>query len=444
MRCSTDSRLKLFACVVGAVAPALVAMVGTVSAADESFKATTAITLPTTITSFDISFVDAELGLYALGDRTGNAADVIDTTTNTLVGQFGKGLFTGPGACPPAKQPAGANDCAGPDGVSIINHRELWVGDGDSTVKVFELSAGPTAAPTHVISTGGNHRADELCFDPEHQIVLMANNAESPFPFATAISVASHSVIKRITFDGTNGTPKATNGAEQCQWSPRTEKFYISIPEINGNGVTTSGGGVAVIDPQTLKVEKTFAIDLAKCQAPQGMTIGPDHQILLGCNGAANTNNATVVIDERDGHVIKTLNQESGADEVWYNPGDGHYFLARSTVSTDPAHQLLGVVDAESLTADTSAITNGAGKGNVHSVAADPVRNQVYVPIPSTGNAGVCSSAGGTDTKGCIAVFTTPNDDKCFAEGSPVIRVADGDEDHMREGCRRHRHHDDD
>ena len=67
------------------------------------------------------------------------------------------------------------------------------------------------------------------------------------------------------------------------------------------------------------------------------------------------------------------------------------------------------------------------------------------MPIPSTATAGVCSSAGGTDTQGCIAVFTTPNDDKCFAEGSPVIRVSeDGDEDHMREGCRRHHHHDDD
>jgi hypothetical protein len=441
MSCRAD-RLRLLACVVGAVAP-LVAMVGTVSAADETFKATTAITLPTKITSFDISFVDAEIGLYTLGDRTGNAADVIDTTTNTLVGQFGKGLFTGPAPCPPPKQPAGANDCAGPDGVSIINHRELWVGDGDSTVKVFELAAGPGAAPTHTISTGGVHRADELCFDPEHQIVLIANNAESPFPFGTAISVASHSVIKRITFDGTGANPKATNGAEQCQWSPRTEKFYISIPEINGPGNNSVAGGVAVIDPVSLNVEKTFVVDVTKCSGPSGLTVGPDHQLLLGCAGTAATPaNSTVVIDERNGHIIKTLANESGNDEVWFNPGDNHYFLARSSAV---GGQFLGVVDAESLTEDTSVPTNATGKGNAHSVAADPVKNQVYVPIPSTATAGVCSSAGGTDTQGCIAVFTTPNDDKCFAEGSPVIRVSeDGDEDHMREGCRRHHHHDDD
>jgi hypothetical protein len=411
---------------------------GVATAADETFTAKTAITLPTKITSFDISFVDPVTSLYVLGDRTGNAADVIDTTNNTLVGQFGKGLFTGPGLCPPAKQPAGANDCAGPDGTLIVDHSHIWVGDGDSTVKIFEIAAGPGGTPV-VVSTGGVHRADELCVDPEDQIVLVANNAESPFPFATAISVANPHVLKRITFDGTGTNPKATNGAEQCQWSPRTEKFYISIPEIDGPGDNSVHGGVAVIDPKTLAVEKTFVIDVQKCSGPQGMAIGPDHQILLGCNGALNANASTVVIDERDGHVIKTLNNESGADEVWFNPGDGHYFLARS--SAVGTQQLLGVVDAERLSEDASAVTNGAGKGNAHSVAADPVGNQVYVPIPSTANQGVCEAAGGVAGQGCIAVFTSPNDDKCFAEGGPVIRVSeDGDEDHMREGCRRHDH----
>jgi hypothetical protein len=438
MKSRSCTRLKVFAYVAGAVLPALVS-VGSPAVADEAFTATTAITLPTKIQSFDISFVDPVIGLYVLGDRTGNAADVIDTTTNTLVGQFGKGLFTGPGLCPPAKQPAGANDCAGPDGTLIVNHSHIWVGDGDSTVKIFEIAAGPAATPV-TVSTGGVHRADELCVDDRDQIVLVANNAESPFPFATAISVKNPHVLKRITFDGTNNTPKATNGAEQCQWSPRTGKFYISIPEVNGSGGNTTSGGVAVIDPKTLTVEKTFIIDFASCVGPQGMAIGPDHQILLGCNGASPTA-STVVIDERNGHIIKTLANESGADEVWFNPGDGHYFLARS--SAVGANQLLGVVDAERLSEDPSAITNGAGLGNVHSVAADSVSNQVYVPIPSTANQKVCSSAGGTDATGCIAVFTTPNDDKCVAEGSPVIRVSeDGDEDHMREGCRRH-HHDD-
>jgi hypothetical protein len=170
------------------------------------------------------------------------------------------------------------------------------------------------------------------------------------------------------------------------------------------------------------------------------MALGPDHQMLLGCNGASGDGqNSTVVIDERDGHVIKVLTQESGSDEVWFNPGDGHYFLARSSAAG--ANQLLGVVDANRLTEDASAITNAAGKGNAHSVAADPEHNRIYVPIPKTATAGVCSSAGGTDAVGCIAVFTSPDDEECFAQGSPVVSVSDqGDDNNMKESC--HRRHD--
>jgi len=52
------------------------------------------------------------------------------------------------------------------------------------------------------------------------------------------------------------------------------------------------GGGVAVID-HTGKVETTFVIPVAQCSSPQGMAIGPDHQILLGCNGVVNANAST-------------------------------------------------------------------------------------------------------------------------------------------------------
>ncbi len=417
--------LRLLAMTAGAIASALLTMSAPAGAADETFTATKAISAPTgTINSFDISFVDPVLGLYLLGDRTQNAIDVIDTDRNTFTKQLGKGLFTGPGLCPPIKQPAGANDCAGPDGVVAIRHREVWAGDGDSTVKVFDLE-GPGTTPTHTISTGGVHRADELCFDPKHNLVMVANNADTPFPFVTLISTETYMALTRITLDGNNGTPKATNGAEQCKYDQRTDRFYISVPEINGPGNNTAAGGVAVID-HTGKVETTFVIPVAQCSGPQGMAIGPDHQILLGCNGAVNANASTVVIDDRDGHVLATLNNESGADEVWYNPGDGHYFLARS--SAVGTSQFLGVVDAESLKEDPSVVTTGEGTGigNAHSVAADPVRNRVYFPIPSSATGGLCTAAGGNSAIGCIAVFTTPHDDHgCEAEGSPMLLVSE-------------------
>jgi hypothetical protein len=140
------------------------------------------------------------------------------------------------------------------------------------------------------------------------------------------------------------------------------------------------------------------------------MAIGPDHQILLGCNGAGGADHPTAIIDERNGKVIRTLKNQSGADMVWFNPGDGHYFLARS--SAVGSNQLLGVVDSDGIRQDQSVpITLTAGTPNAHSVAADPIMNQVYVPIPGGGKSNVCSTAGGSDAQGCIAVFTTLNDD---------------------------------
>jgi hypothetical protein len=393
-----SSKLLRRAYLANAFFPILLLTGGAASAADEVFRPTTAITLPAgqTILSFDISFVDPLVGLYVLGDRTNKAVDVIDTDTNTVLVQLGKGSFKGA---------TGDNDTSGPDGVLIVRHREVWAGDGDSTFKVIDLFSQQI---THTVSTGGTKRVDEMCHDPRDHLVMMANNAETPFPFASLVSTKTYAIVKKITFDGTGGTPKAVNGAEQCQWNHRTGKFYIALPEIDGTG---GAGGVAVIDPKTMAVEATFVVPLASCQAPQGMAIGPDHQILLGCNGAGGADHPTAIIDERNGKVIRTLKNQSGADMVWFNPGDGHYFLARS--SAVGSNQLFGVVDSDGIRQDQSVpITLTPGTPNAHSVAADPVMNQVYVPIPGGGKSNVCSTAGGSDAQGCIAVFTTPNDDR--------------------------------
>jgi hypothetical protein len=397
--------------VLAAGANLLVASTATYASADEIFSARTQITLPggQKITSFDISFVDPVLGLYLLADRTNKAVDVIDTTTNTVLVQLG--------ATPAFAGATPSNDNAGPDGVIIVNHREVWAGDGPSQVKVIDLFSQQT---THVIPTGGVNRADELCFDPRDQLVMIANDAETPFPFVSIISTVNYSVLARITMDGTVASggivasPKATNGIEQCQWNRRTGKFYVNIPEVNGPGNDTQPGAVVTISPETFQIEKVFSIPIAKCAGPQGMAIGPDHQILLGCNDPNKTVPSTVIINDRNGDVIATVKNEDGSDEVWFNDGDDHYFLARSGGASP---QRLGIIDSdgkEGISADQSVPTGlpnnppASPHGGAHSVAADPVFNQVYVPIPSTAGLSVCSNAGGSDAQGCIAVFTAP------------------------------------
>jgi hypothetical protein len=295
---------------------------------------------------------------------------------------------------------------------------------------VFDLQGAGTT-PTYTISTGGLHRADELCIDPKHDVVLVANNAEAPFPFATLISTKTHTALTRIPLDGNNGTPKATNGAEQCQYDPRTDRFYISVPEINGPGDNSAAGGVAVID-HAGKVETTFVIPLAQCSGPQGMAIGPDHQILLGCNGAVNANASTVVIDDRDGHVLATLNNESGADEVWYNPDDGHYFLARS--SAVGTSQFLGVVDVErrktqvsSPPAKAPASAMPARLPPIGSATGSIFRSQAARP-------GAFARRPVATARMAASPYSPPRG--CEAEGSPLTLVSeDGDGEFHRRRC---------
>src|SRR5277367_4147064 len=121
------------------------------AAPDEIYTARTVITLPGTdkVTSFDISFVDPVIGLYLLADRTNKVVDVIDTSTNTVLVQLT--------ATPPFAGATPSNNNAGPDGVLVVNHREVWAGDGPSQIKVIDLFSQKT---THVISTGGVNRAD--------------------------------------------------------------------------------------------------------------------------------------------------------------------------------------------------------------------------------------------------------------------------------------------
>ena len=411
-----------------ALMPALLT-VGSTAQADEIFAPTAVVTGFGTqqIKSFDISFFSPRHSVYLLADRTNAAVDVVDTKKNKLIKQLTPG-FAGASSL--------GNDFSGPNGVLVAEDNDIWVGDGGSKLWVIDLGSGHVDT---IINTGGVKRADELCFDPEDHMVMIANDADSP-PFVTiwdSRQSRGFKMLGKITFS------QATNGIEQCQWDPRSHRFLLNLPEINGPGDDSVAGGVAVINPKDLtKPERTFVVNHNSCAGPQGMALGPTGQVLLGCNAASGDGKfSTVIIDDQATRIVATLNNESGSDEVWFNPGDGHYFLARSAAVEPMAAvqtQLLGVIDSASKHEDQSVFTANTFTTNPptpvnpptnpptfvkaatsHSVAADSERNQVYVPI-GAGASNVCSSVGGSDTAGCIAVYTTKHDDK----------VAKNDHDH--------------
>jgi hypothetical protein len=299
---------------------------------------------------------------------------------------------------------------SGPDGVLIVHQNEVWVGDGKSTVWVLHLHNGKVIDKISTVFGGkrtDETRADELCYDAKDDIILVANDASTP-PFVTFISSKpSHTILGQIAMDGLDNHPKATAGIEQCQWSPRTGKFYLNLPATD----KSPDGAVLVIDPVTEEIQRIWNVDHTKtnvtCINPQGMAIGPTNQILLGCNSTAD---GSVIIDENPDNssltVIHPLPGTGGNDEVWFNPGDDQYFLANTVQG------LLGVADPNGHRDMPFAMTRAGS----HSVAVDPVRNQVYVPFNDGSGIGVYTVTPGTG----------PDDPSiCVGQGAPVISMGD-------------------
>jgi hypothetical protein len=398
----------------------LFAIPGTASA-DETFTKTKIISVPGGLNSFDIGFVDADIQTYVLADRTNKAIDVVDTKTNTVTTQL---TGCGPKVASPTPPSCsvfvgGRGATGGPNGVIIVDHREVWAGDGNSHIVAINMADNSLLLNA---TTGGSQRADELCEDVGHEVVLIAND-EAVDSFVTFWSTESHAMVGKIVFKAgglNNNKNIVANGIEQCKFDPRTKKFYLAIPDVGGG----NGAVVTFARNAPFGVIDEFLIPASSgCAGPQGLAIGPKHQIILGCGAPATGAANSLIIDDRDGSILAVLGGEGGADEAWYNPGDNQYFIAESN---NPNGPVFGVVDGTG--AEDQSIPTAGGS---HSIAADMLKNQVYVP----GNKGAVTLCGGSN--GCIAVFTaTGKDDKCLASGMPVLDHDDGDDPvFMRTRC---------
>ena len=393
--------------------------------------------------SFDISFVDPATQRYYLADRSNKAVDVVDARTDTFITQIvpnnGHAPFAGFVPCVPA---AGANDCAGPNGV-VGAFPFLFVTDAPSRVLTVDLRTSPPTTVSEVFTRAGEKtRADELAYDPKDGLLLVINNASDP-PFGTLIKVnkanGALTVVTNIDFDAAHGVD-ATNGAEQPVWDPATGKFYLSIPQI---GSTPSHGGVVRIST-TGVIEAIYPVELC---SPAGLALGPRQDLLVGCNvvfdtaGGVWTGNADrnpnsaapryVIIDAKTGAVGKILPGVGAGDEVWFNKGDGNYYTASSgspfapnaitparppvgTASSAPVltaqgAAVLGVIDAEKQkllqlvpTLNVPAVPGQHPAGTAHSVAANAANNHVFVPLAANNAYPDC-------LKGCIAVYGRPS-----------------------------------
>ncbi|MBV8092734.1 MAG: PEP-CTERM sorting domain-containing protein [Acetobacteraceae bacterium] len=323
--------------------------------------------------SFDISFFDPATQLDYVADRSNAAVDYFSAQNNSFVGRVPG--FVG--------QQATAS-ISGPDGVLVVNQpgqHQLWAGDGNSTLKGFNISAGYATLPGTPISTGGTKRVDEMAYDPTHNRLLVANNADTP-AFGTIIDASTNAIIARVV------VPGGEAGLEQPAWNPSTGHFYISVPQFNGTGP----GGLAEIDSNG-NVIRTFdfgaaPFNIASC-SPAGLAVGASGNLMIGCSNASQS---ILFNPSGNGSIVATFPQISGSDELWYDPTTRNYFV---TGPNNPGGPVFGVISDAT---DTWLENTPTVPGNAHSIAVDPISGEVFVPFPGVAANTVCPL-------GCVGVY---------------------------------------
>jgi hypothetical protein len=368
--------------------------------------------------SYDISFVDQKTQMYYLADRSNNVVDVIDASSAAFVTQLSAAPpfagFVSAADC----AARGGNTCSGPNGV-VAAFPWLFVTDGNSRVVTIDLRTGNTVGDV-TTKAGDPNRSDELAYDPKDGIILAINNADTiPFGALIKVNKQTGALTLQTTIDFTN----ATNGAEQPIWNPADDHFYLSIPQIKGVATT---GAVYKIHPTTGAVA---VIQIDFC-SPAGLSLGPDHTALIGCNvvfdvdgnvwnttGTITANPNNVILSLTTGGILFRVFGAGAGDEVWYNSGDNNYYAtgSGSPYRPLPAATAFGTTPMAVINADTGDIvqtlatynTPAVGltntppehpAGTSHSVAANAKNNLVFVPFPSNNAYPDCLT-------GCIAVF---------------------------------------
>jgi hypothetical protein len=316
------------------------------------------------LASTDLLWVDEDSKRMFFADRSNSGIDIIDAENDSFAGRVTG--FVGA---------VGANG-AGPNGVLVTNDHKVWAGDGDSLTRVVDLNLSPPRI-IQSINTGGINRADELAYDPDDRLILIGNDRD-PVPYVAVISADTYRVVGTIPF-------KEGTGLEQPVWDHQLHRFLVNVP-------TARGAELAVVDPKTLAVTAAYPVG-SNCGGT-GLALGPFQRLLVACG-------TPFIVNAVNGTVISNITQVGSGDEVWYNAGDGQFYV---TSTNSAGATVLGVIDAQTGTWRENVPAPGA-----RNVAALASNNHIFAVVrsPAAGVADttLCTQFGIRDT-GCVAVFT--------------------------------------
>ncbi len=318
----------------------------------------------------DFSTLDQGNGLMYVSDRSNRGVDVIDTNSDTFVRRYGgfRGVYNKP-------------ETSGPN----IAYREgdvLWVTDAPSNIKALAADSGKIIEEFNC--KGPNVRIDGAAYDPKNH-VLMGESADTAVPYLCWIDTKSMKLAKNEVL-----MHEATAGLEGAAWDPRTDLFYLALPE-----VFHGPGAVYAINPTTKEVVKKYPLPKGdECEAG-GISLNMEQdEILVGCDAK----NYTDIISLKDGHVDQT-GILGGTDQTAYDSVTHTYFLGSRRGSKG---SVLGVIDART----HKLVASPETAPKTHAVAVNEHSHHVYLPMEANSKPFDNNPAKGLScTHGCIGVY---------------------------------------
>jgi DNA-binding beta-propeller fold protein YncE len=408
----------------------------------------------------------AQRRLYVT-DRSHAAIAVYDTKTDTPIGQI-KGGFIGSVCCEPDRA-SNYNELSGPNATIVTPSfsggtlGNLWVSDGDSTVKVFDLDkdtlkvdhldgtasqtfatvpvglpafsiddCGRGSTPINGANACGDFRADEMAYDPEHKIILVSNG-DPGVPFVTLLDATKPAclnnscVLGQIFFDGLT-TGACTNRPAGYAAPPTNTPLFAGTPapplpglcRHGPNAVNGIGGSIYNLATHRFLVSTSqVGPDPKDGEVTEinPLTVSVTGNFPLtgkGCQPAA------LAIGPKNNLLVGCANREGEA----FFPST--YIMDVSTQGTGPIIKSIfdvGRVDEVwynsgdqrfylaardmpngsvlgVIDANTNLwLQNVPTGGNAHGLAVDPINNHIYIPIGANARCGRFSA------EGCITIY---------------------------------------
>lgn len=298
-----------------------------------------------------------------LADRTNHAITVIDTHTNTVVGEI----------------PLASNTVVNQPLVAI-DLQQLVVSDGNKSVLVWNLvTPAPNAQPDVYVLPSSV--PDGMDYDPINQTVYVVTD-NAPYTLV-GISLTQKSIVSQTLIPFS---------ADLIKFNSIDGKIYIAMEDADHNNASA---GIAVYDPATNTMTAPAMYKVGSICPGHGIDIDPITDVaLMGCFGG--TSNGNLAMNLANGKFV-TFPDVGGTDSMVLNPNLRRFYsgsgLNTATTSGCPATPnappfgslvpVVGVFDAIHPTPSAPARLDGVactGRGN-HIAGVDPIADNVYVPV---------------------------------------------------------------